>query len=327
LAHPKITMTLLVRNEQDIIAENIRFHHALGVDSFIVMDNLSTDATPDIIKELSREIDIDYLRQSQDDYNQWQWVTELARAAAVDHKADWVINNDADEFLKRRRDLRELVYNSETEKDQSIYRLELVELMLSYQLANEALGLLAFEKFKVPLAANSSRFKSLQGAAYTLAGQYKNAINTLSSVAIRSNRTAALFRAYALSKTGVYQEALKEFDASSALLGQLPAEMEAEFLTAAIEAALQIPNLNVAQQHLIMLRNVMVTDYQKANYWLLMAHFSRMNDETAEAILRFKAAVEFDVRPINAEALGYLSILEYQTGKITISGDRISQSI
>ncbi|MCJ8324701.1 MAG: hypothetical protein HRU29_05410 [Rhizobiales bacterium] len=228
------------------------------------------------------------------------------------------MDDDADEFLKRRRDLRELVYNSESETDQSIYRLELVELMLSYQLANEALGLLAFEKFKVPLAANSSRFKSLQGAAYTLAGQYKNAINTLSSVAIRSNRTAALFRAYALSKTGVYQEALKEFDASSALLGQLPAEMEAEFLTAAIEAALQIPNLNVAQQHLIMLRNVMVTDYQKANYWLLMAHFSRMNDETAEAILRFKAAVEFDVRPINAEALGYLSILEYQTGKITI---------
>lgn len=98
MARPKITMTLLVRNEEDIIAENIRFHHALGVDSFIVMDNLSTDATPDIIKELSREIDIDYLRQSQDDYNQWEWVTELARAAAVDHNADWVINNDADEL-------------------------------------------------------------------------------------------------------------------------------------------------------------------------------------------------------------------------------------
>ncbi len=66
-------MTLLVRNEQDIIAENIRFHHALGVDSFIVMDNLSTDATPQIVKALSEEIEIDYLHQPRDDYNQWEW--------------------------------------------------------------------------------------------------------------------------------------------------------------------------------------------------------------------------------------------------------------
>ena len=95
---PKITMTLLVRNEQDIIADNIRFHHALGVDSFIVMDNLSTDATADIVKALAHEIEIEYLHQPRDDYNQWEWVTEMARKAARDHKADWVINNDADEF-------------------------------------------------------------------------------------------------------------------------------------------------------------------------------------------------------------------------------------
>ena len=106
MTRPKITMTLLVRNEQDIIAENIRFHHALGVDSFIVMDNLSTDATADIVKALAQEIDIEYLHQPRDDYNQWEWVTEMARKAATDHGADWVINNDADEFwVPRQGDL------------------------------------------------------------------------------------------------------------------------------------------------------------------------------------------------------------------------------
>jgi hypothetical protein len=98
VTYPKLTMTLLVRNEADILADNIRYHHALGVDSFIVMDNLSTDATPEIIQALSQEFDIDYLRQEDDDYNQWQWVTDMARRAARDHGADWVINNDADEF-------------------------------------------------------------------------------------------------------------------------------------------------------------------------------------------------------------------------------------
>ena len=96
LLRPKITMTLLVRNEEYIIADTILFHHALGVDSFIVMDNLSTDATPDILRDLSRTIEIETLIQSQDDYDQSAWVTEMARRAATNQKADWIINSDAD---------------------------------------------------------------------------------------------------------------------------------------------------------------------------------------------------------------------------------------
>nr|WP_169618109.1 glycosyltransferase family 2 protein [Ruegeria sp. PR1b] len=95
---PKIIMTLLVRNEADILEDNIRFHHAMGVDGFIVMDNLSTDDTPNILARLGADIPITYLCQERDDYNQWDWVTGMARKAAVELGADWVINNDADEF-------------------------------------------------------------------------------------------------------------------------------------------------------------------------------------------------------------------------------------
>jgi len=95
---PRIVMTLLVRNEQDVIAENILFHHHQGVDAFLVMDNLSTDSTVEIVRELARCIPIELLHQDQDTYSQSVWVTDMARAAATDHGADWVINNDADEF-------------------------------------------------------------------------------------------------------------------------------------------------------------------------------------------------------------------------------------
>ena len=97
-AQPRVVMTLLVRNEQDVIAENILFHHFQGVDAFIVMDNLSSDATVEIVRELAHSIPIVLLRQQEDDYSQSVWVTQMARAAASDHGADWVINNDADEF-------------------------------------------------------------------------------------------------------------------------------------------------------------------------------------------------------------------------------------
>ena len=93
-----VAMTLLIRNEEDIIEDNILFHYAQGVDVFLVMDNLSTDRTKDIVLDLSKEIPIDYIYQSKDDYSQGQWVTSMARKAKADYNADWVINSDADEF-------------------------------------------------------------------------------------------------------------------------------------------------------------------------------------------------------------------------------------
>ena len=42
-------MALKVRDEGDVLEANLRYHHALGVDAFIVTDNGSTDETPEIL--------------------------------------------------------------------------------------------------------------------------------------------------------------------------------------------------------------------------------------------------------------------------------------
>jgi hypothetical protein len=94
----KVVMTLLVRDEQDILREQLEFHLAHGVDEFILMDNLSVDGTAEIAHEYVRAGCLRYLFQPQDDYSQGRWVTEMARRAHSDLGADWVINSDADEF-------------------------------------------------------------------------------------------------------------------------------------------------------------------------------------------------------------------------------------
>lgn len=91
-------MTLLVRDEQDIIRENIEFHQSQGVDYFIVTDNNSVDLTPRFLKEYEKKGVLRYIFEGHDNYNQHAWVTRMARLAHVEHGADWVINNDADEF-------------------------------------------------------------------------------------------------------------------------------------------------------------------------------------------------------------------------------------
>jgi hypothetical protein len=91
-------MTLLVRNEEDILDWNLRFHFAHGVSLVIATDNNSTDSTPDILRHYEKEGRLHFIREERDDYSQAVWVTRMARLAALEYEADWVINNDADEF-------------------------------------------------------------------------------------------------------------------------------------------------------------------------------------------------------------------------------------
>ncbi len=93
-------MTLKVRDEEDVLEANLRFHVAQGVDFFVVTDNDSTDATPQILDRYARAGLVHLLHEPSGDYQNvhGDWVTRMARMAFTDFGADWVINNDADEF-------------------------------------------------------------------------------------------------------------------------------------------------------------------------------------------------------------------------------------
>ncbi len=90
-------MTLLVRDEEDIVRENLDFHLAQGVERVIVTDNGSEDRTIELLRPYEERGLVRLVREPTDDYSQGVWVTRMARLAA-EEGADWVINNDADEF-------------------------------------------------------------------------------------------------------------------------------------------------------------------------------------------------------------------------------------
>lgn len=91
-------MTLLVRDEEDIIRENLDYHLSRGVDFFIVTDNRSTDGTRRILEDYARNGVAEIIDEKEDDYKQAQWVSRMARLAYTKYNADWIINADADEF-------------------------------------------------------------------------------------------------------------------------------------------------------------------------------------------------------------------------------------
>lgn len=76
----------------------------------MVIDNNSTDGTKNILKKYEDKGILKYYFKSGNSFEQAKWMTELAIDAHTLFKADWVINNDADEFWfpKKSNNLREL---------------------------------------------------------------------------------------------------------------------------------------------------------------------------------------------------------------------------
>jgi hypothetical protein len=93
-------MALKVRDEGDVIEANLRFHHALGVSHFVVTDNGSSDETPEILRRFADAGLATVIDEPGTDYRirGAEWLTRMARIAATDLDADWVIHTDADEF-------------------------------------------------------------------------------------------------------------------------------------------------------------------------------------------------------------------------------------
>lgn len=96
---PSLIMTLLVKNEEDMLEENLIFHKAMGVDGFIITDNNSSDRTPEIIRKYKEKgWIVEAIEEKATDYQQKKWVDRMIWKAKSVHKADWVINADADEI-------------------------------------------------------------------------------------------------------------------------------------------------------------------------------------------------------------------------------------
>ena len=94
----KLAMTIMVRNEADVIEDNLRFHRAQGVDFFIALDNGSTDGTREILESYERAGILSVVSMPGPLLKVLKKGTTQIGRMAHEMGADWVIHNDADEF-------------------------------------------------------------------------------------------------------------------------------------------------------------------------------------------------------------------------------------
>jgi hypothetical protein len=96
-----LAVTLMVRDEADVITAWLDHHVAQGFDVFVITDNGSVDGTTALLQAFAErdDVTVDLRHDPVHRKQQGTVVTGMARDAATVHHADWVVNADADEFI------------------------------------------------------------------------------------------------------------------------------------------------------------------------------------------------------------------------------------
>ncbi len=94
----KLIMTLMARNEEDIIQYYIDFHLKHGVDFIIATDNGSTDGTTAVLREYEQRRLLHLIEEPSCDHRQAEWNNRMTEIARNRYGADLIFHCDADEF-------------------------------------------------------------------------------------------------------------------------------------------------------------------------------------------------------------------------------------
>ena len=105
----KLVMSMVVRDEADVLEAQIAFHLNAGVDLVLATDHESTDGSADILESFTRD---GYLRRIpvRGAPRDAAWRASMAALAEREYEANWLIDSQADEFwLPRAESLQDVL--------------------------------------------------------------------------------------------------------------------------------------------------------------------------------------------------------------------------
>ncbi len=106
----KLVMTLPADGDAELVEAHLSFHLNAGIDLVIATARRSSGETTEILESFERDGYVRLLRDGWDELAGSELRSEMARLAASEHDADWVISSAPDEFWwPRGHDLEEVL--------------------------------------------------------------------------------------------------------------------------------------------------------------------------------------------------------------------------
>jgi hypothetical protein len=104
----RVVMTLCVENDEEILDAHLAFHLRAGVDFVVATDLGSTDESVEVLRRYAAAGYLQVLRGGDEPADRPAATTRMARLAASEFGADWVLNSSTNEFwYPRSRSLKD----------------------------------------------------------------------------------------------------------------------------------------------------------------------------------------------------------------------------
>jgi len=103
---------MMIKNEQNIIKQNLNWHYQLGIKYFVIIDNGSSDNTLTLLQEFAKkDVSLEIIQDSQIGLEKDKKVTQAYHIALDKFKPHWIFILDADEFIQPAKiPIQEIMY-------------------------------------------------------------------------------------------------------------------------------------------------------------------------------------------------------------------------
>ncbi|GHA14604.1 hypothetical protein GCM10007989_06630 [Devosia pacifica] len=182
-------------------------------------------------------------------------------------------------------------------------RLKLAQFYVANRYAQEALGVLRVLENNVTGESVTPELLMTRAIADTLAYRADDALNILSSPQFLGDIDALVWRTIARTEAEEYRGARQDALIAVEVIDTYPVWVQTMFALAGMRSAVEVEDVDLAEQFASALEDGRLTDDQASLYHLLVGRIAELRDRPEEALDTYGRVIAADVRPTRPEAI------------------------
>ena len=187
-------------------------------------------------------------------------------------------------------------------EDRNDVRWRIARYYLAHGRAAESLGILEMMLLQDPLLERNTDFLAVRGVANYKQGRLDEATTDLSSRELATEQDAELWLTLVSEKLGKYKKALEQYRRGRDIMGTYDEFDRAEIQLAAIRAAIEVGDLEMAQRELDLLNGLELTDAQLSEQIFQRARIAEKQGQYDKAFEQYDALSDAPQRWLSARA-------------------------
>jgi tetratricopeptide (TPR) repeat protein len=204
-------------------------------------------------------------------------------------------------------------------RERDIARLDLAQYYIANHFALEAIGVLGVLEQDLKAEDLTRKVRLSRAIADTMAGRSADALQILNASSMGQEVDALLWRTIARVDAYDYKGAKMDAIEAESVVDSYPPWVRSKFHFAAIRAAIETGDANMAQRLLETVDFASLDSSDTSLYHLLSGRIDEAQGRVDEAIDTYGQVIAADIRPTRAEAIYRTLLLLDQAGKLNLA--------